>query len=167
MSDRESTVQIFISKIFKKILEEEPEDLLTKKFEEKGLRLPEQIFLNEYRACCLALASHAWEFAVRDNLNTIRMGEKLFFKSVMAGFDSPQKIALASAFSDYYCQMRLPTDSSLSVVLGTRFCERVTLAKPPKEILESVAGTVIEILEGLRVTFENQFDSYLISLIKL
>jgi hypothetical protein len=113
----------------------------------------------------LALSCHAWARSCRENKVKGPGIENLFFKTVMQSFQSPKFVDIAAVFSEY---LHAPeTEKQPLLPLTGLMIRRLGLAgelgSMEKPVLSPGFRLLVEVAEGLKNNFENDFFEFSVS----
>ena len=126
--------------------------------------VPAEQFAMEYLAARLGLAAQVWESLCMENRLPQEAVQKSFLKSVMTTFTAPKFVNLASAFSEYLWH-RPGQNQSVPIALSELIFRRIGAQNAPQNpnarSLAASFQTMVEILESLRTSFENDFFEFI------
>ncbi len=123
-----------------------------------------EAFSFEYLASRLAMASLSWIAACKENNITDDAEQKIFLKLIMNSFASPKFVNIASVFSEYLYS-RDEDNKTPSIAVAHLLFKRLG-----KESMERTGGVakmnngfqvLVEIFEGFRSSFENDFFEFI------
>ncbi len=134
--------------------------MLSAKEKQSFSRVTPDAFGMEYLPAKLAMASLVWEHECRESGFSEEADTKVLFRQIMDGFRTPKMMPLATAFSDYYYACAPEGEEPPAVLMVKRLLGRLGLQQEhlhqDKGTIPFVFQTLLETLEGFRVSFENR-----------
>jgi hypothetical protein len=120
-------------------------------------KVPPILFAAEYLALRLALGVQAWTRSIQEMGIKDESTLKIFLKAVLASFQSPQFVNLASAFGEYVAGEE--AEEQITVAMAGRFLMRTHIFKEKEDVVShsKLFQSLIEILESYRMECENEF----------